>query len=212
MDANNQIAQWLAATEYQPPLLLVTDAAPSITTFIPEATLKIIEYIQVPADDKLQVQHVRELLERIQTRALTGMRLVWIPDAHRLLPAAANALLKTLEDTSRTNRFLLTTPYPGRLLTTIRSRTRILRMPRSRTEYANKPIPTFDPKRKTALSGQEAAAIAENLHQRITDGSATATTTRTLMRLRDYYKAASQGVGQRAASDALLASLEDDVY
>lgn len=211
MAADSRIHQWLHTSSAQP-LLLVTDALLNLNDFISEETIKDIELVQAPADGPLQIKQVHELLDQLQNKTLTGVRLVWIPDAHRLLPASANALLKTLEDTKRANRFLLTTPYPGRILATIRSRCRILRLPRVLPAARNMPLPVFDPKRKDVLNEEETTSIAEKLHQQVMKGSTTPGTLRTLTRLRDYYKATSKGVGQRAASDALLASLDDDVY
>lgn len=211
MDVIEQIALWVASPEAQQPLLVVTEPVPTLATLIPSMTDMSVEVVALPEEGKITIKHIHDLLDRISTTTINGSRLIWIPDAERLLPAAANALLKTLEQNRTANRFLLTSPHPGRILATIRSRCRILRLRRGQAVVEPKAI-TFDPKRKEAVSLPEAEAIGAALLQSIKTKGARTATTRSLMRLRDYYRATAQGVGQKAASDALLASLTDDVY
>ncbi|STS81745.1 DNA polymerase III subunit delta' [Klebsiella pneumoniae] len=51
--------------------------------------------------------------------------MVWISDAALLTDAAANALLKTLEEPPENTWFFLACEEPARLLTTLRSRCRL---------------------------------------------------------------------------------------
>lgn len=55
-------------------------------------------------------------------------RFVIVEEAHKLNPAAANALLKTLEEPPPRYHFILTAPASDLLLPTIRSRCQILRL------------------------------------------------------------------------------------
>lgn len=72
---------------------------------------------------KLTVELVREAAEFLtSTQVLSGPKIVIIPAAETLGAAAANALLKTLEEPLGHSLILLTTAFPGRVLPTIRSR------------------------------------------------------------------------------------------
>ncbi|MEQ1497112.1 MAG: AAA family ATPase [Novosphingobium sp.] len=76
----------------------------------------------IPIDEIRLVQH------RLTTRPTLGSRRAVILDpADDLEKAAANALLKSLEEPPIGTFFLLVTHRPGRLLATIRSRCRMLR-------------------------------------------------------------------------------------
>lgn len=76
----------------------------------------------------ITVDQVRGLIGRMQMTIALGHWRVCIIDAiDDLEPAAANALLKTLEEPPAQTLFLLISHSPGRLLPTIRSRCRMLR-------------------------------------------------------------------------------------
>ncbi|SFM92105.1 DNA polymerase-3 subunit delta' [Izhakiella capsodis] len=71
----------------------------------------------------LGIDAVRSLAEKLYHRSQQGgEKVVWIPDAGQLTEAAANALLKTLEEPSANTWFVLCCHQPGRLLATLRSR------------------------------------------------------------------------------------------
>lgn len=73
----------------------------------------------------LGIDAVRDVNEKLYEHArLGGAKVVWISDAALLTDAAANALLKTLEEPRRI-RFFLACEEPARLLTTLRSRCRL---------------------------------------------------------------------------------------
>jgi DNA polymerase-3 subunit delta' len=72
---------------------------------------------------RLLIEQVRELEEAIHRTPNRGSRKVAvIRDADRLMPQAANAFLKTLEEPADGSLLLLTTEMPEALLETIRSR------------------------------------------------------------------------------------------
>lgn len=76
---------------------------------------------------EIGVDSIRDLNNFLnQTSAEGGWRVVLIDGADRLNRNAANALLKRLEEPPVKTVFLLTTPLPGRLLPTIRSRCQCL--------------------------------------------------------------------------------------
>ena len=71
----------------------------------------------------LGIDAVRGVTEKLWHHAQQGgAKVVWIPDAAQLTEAAANALLKTLEEPPKNTWFLLSCHEPSRLLATLRSR------------------------------------------------------------------------------------------
>lgn len=76
------------------------------------------------------INQIREMQHRLTTRPTLGTRRAVIVDpADDLEKPASNALLKSLEEPPAGSFFLLVTHRPGRLLATIRSRCRMLRLP-----------------------------------------------------------------------------------
>ncbi|WP_336998291.1 DNA polymerase III subunit delta' [Leclercia sp. M50] len=74
----------------------------------------------------LGIDAVRAVSEKLYERArLGGAKVVWVKDAAQLTEAAANALLKTLEEPPENTWFLMACREPGRLLATLRSRCRL---------------------------------------------------------------------------------------
>lgn len=73
----------------------------------------------------LGIDAVRDITEKLYERArLGGAKVVWVSDAALLTEAAANALLKTLEEPPANTWFFLQCEEPARLLATLRSRCR----------------------------------------------------------------------------------------
>lgn len=69
------------------------------------------------------IDAVRSITEKLYHHAQQGgAKVVWIPDAAQLTEAAANALLKTLEEPPKNTWFLLCSQQPAQLLATLRSR------------------------------------------------------------------------------------------
>lgn len=78
----------------------------------------------------IRINQIRAMQRRLFTRPTLGSRRVIIIDpADDMEKAAANALLKSLEEPPAGTFFLLITHRPARLLPTIRSRCRTLRFP-----------------------------------------------------------------------------------
>lgn len=74
----------------------------------------------------LGIDAVREVSEKLYEHArLGGAKVVWIQDAALLTDAAANALLKTLEEPPKETWFFMSCREPARLLATLRSRCRM---------------------------------------------------------------------------------------
>jgi DNA polymerase-3 subunit delta' len=77
-----------------------------------------------PGDSgSIKIEPIRDAIDRASYRPFEGKRrVVTINDADALVPAAQNALLKTLEEPPPSSVFILTTSRPDMLLQTVRSR------------------------------------------------------------------------------------------
>jgi DNA polymerase-3 subunit delta' len=77
-----------------------------------------------PGDNAtIRVDQIRDLIDRSAYRPFEGRRrVVVVDDADALVPAAQNALLKTLEEPTPSSVFILVTSRPDVLLPTVRSR------------------------------------------------------------------------------------------
>ena len=85
----------------------------------------------------LGIDAVRDVNDKLYERArLGGAKVVWISDAALLTDAAANALLKTLEEPPENTWFFLACEEPARLLTTLRSRCRLHHLSPPTESYA----------------------------------------------------------------------------
>jgi DNA polymerase-3 subunit delta' len=83
----------------------------------------VIEPDREQANPQIKIEQVRELEDQIVYRPLVSSRKICLIDeADRMTPAAANALLKTLEEPPGHSLFLLVTSRPFALPATIRSR------------------------------------------------------------------------------------------
>lgn len=71
----------------------------------------------------LGVDQIRQLTETLYSHSQQGgLKVAWIPQSELLSEAAANALLKTLEEPPKNTYFLLGCHDPSQLLATVRSR------------------------------------------------------------------------------------------
>lgn len=93
-----------------------------------------------PEEDKetISVDQVREVIESLSLTAHQGAtKVVVIEPAEAMTTAAANALLKTLEEPTADSYLLLVSHRPGRLAATVRSRCQQLKLqPPSSAELA----------------------------------------------------------------------------
>src|SRR5688500_9757590 len=76
----------------------------------------------------IAIDEVRALRHFLQRTAVTPWRVVVVDSADDLNPNSANAILKSLEEPPKRTVFLILSNAPGRLLPTIRSRCRVLRL------------------------------------------------------------------------------------
>jgi len=81
---------------------------------------------------KIKIEQIREIADEASARPYEAQCRVWILDGVEsagLVPAAANAFLKTLEEPPEHVRLLLLADNPGAVLPTIRSRCQQLSLP-----------------------------------------------------------------------------------
>lgn len=79
---------------------------------------------------QIRIGQIRELKRQLSMSAVQGgSRVVIVSHAEEMTVEAANAFLKTLEEPHPNVHIILTTPLPGRLLSTITSRCQQLRIP-----------------------------------------------------------------------------------
>ncbi|HEX7022795.1 MAG TPA: DNA polymerase III subunit gamma/tau, partial [Trueperaceae bacterium] len=89
------------------------------------------DVIELDAASNNSVEDIRDLREKVRLSSVRGGRRVWVLDeAHMLTKAAANALLKTLEEPPEGLLFILATTEPEKLPPTILSRTQHFRFRR----------------------------------------------------------------------------------
>jgi len=140
-------------------------------------------------------------------------RVVCIPYAEHLLPQAANALLKTLEEPTKNTRFLLAAKGVRSVLPTIRSRCKIISIhaftedttPFSSIDVANKLSSLRIPE---PFQEHELLEISRLVHHMTLERGASPELFKVSLRLRDYYKTASvPGGNTKLSADILLASL-----
>ncbi|HFS8155279.1 TPA: DNA polymerase III subunit delta' [Enterobacter roggenkampii] len=116
----------------------------------------------------LGIDAVREVSEKLYEHArLGGAKVVLLKDATLLTEAAANALLKTLEEPPEKTWFFLSCRDPGRLLATLRSRCRLHHLAVPQESWAlswlEREVTTSPESALSALrlsSGAPAAALA----------------------------------------------------
>jgi DNA polymerase III subunit delta' len=106
---------------------------------------------QIAVDDVRRISNFMSL-----TPAEGGWRVVVVDGAEELNQASANALLKVLEEPPPRAVLLLVCAAPGRLLPTIRSRCRRLRLDPLRQENMDRLLETYLPK----LSANERGRLA----------------------------------------------------
>lgn len=123
------------------------------------------DYYELASQDGkvISVDAIRELVTSLsQTANQQGNKVVWIRDAEKMSTAAANALLKTLEEPSAATYFILSPERTERLLPTLRSRMRLHRVPEPSTETVTDWLAQ---QLKRVLSQEELLLVQKYRHQ-----------------------------------------------
>jgi DNA polymerase III gamma/tau subunit len=157
----------------------------------------------------VSVKQVRELLSKIINTPVASSRLVVIHEAEKMSLPAASALLKTLEESSASTKFILATRWPARLPKTILSRSYRLRL-----AGVNKP---YDVENlvlditKQPLTQETVDSLTYALTQKFREQGATGALRRAFTRLRDYYLIKGSRGNEKLASEVLTSSLPEDL-
>ncbi|OGX29256.1 MAG: hypothetical protein A3B78_01390 [Omnitrophica WOR_2 bacterium RIFCSPHIGHO2_02_FULL_67_20] len=119
------------------------------------------------ASDQVKIESVRQLLGRFALRPFNAaVQVALIDGAHRLTEEAANALLKALEEPSRSARFLLTTSRLADCLPTIVSRCQLVRcgpLPADVVRHLLTDLHGCDPRTAEAASRLSAGSVSRAL-------------------------------------------------
>ena len=204
------LMNWLESDDVEAPVLYVGDYESALEEF--DINEKEIEQYILEIDKlTISIKSMREMMAVVGRTALRGRRLIVIPQAERLSVPASHALLKTLEEPSITNRFLLITRFPKRLLPTILSRVQIVR---GETKKDTKNVEVdvanlLTAKKRRALTEDELYGIGQILYERVRASSVNQTLYRSMLRLRDYYKIRASGGNEKLAADVLLAAMSE---
>ncbi len=170
------------------------------------------DIVTLPMGEKgYKIRDVRQAMSALATTSFSGRRLVVVVEAEKMAADVANTLLKELEDSTATNRWVLTTAYRRKLLPTVISRCQLLRVP----EIHHDPPAALNRQELIKLAAQDdrglSAATLDNIANYLMScsrrGLHTPEITRALLRLRDYYKIKSLKGNTKMAGDVLLASL-----
>lgn len=78
--------------------------------------------VTAPEDGLIKIDKIRELQERLRYRVEGGRKVAIVDSAEKMMPAAANAFLKTLEEPPADSVIILVTSRVSELLPTIISR------------------------------------------------------------------------------------------
>lgn len=161
----------------------------------------------------ISVKDIRAFKATIFSKPTSGKRIICIPHAEQLLPESANMLLKTLEESGTSTRFLLGAPAKRSVLATIKSRCVLLPLTKEEIidEAASVPalLATYSAIRPTgAYTEEELNDIARLMHAYTAQYGSNPQLARMAIRLKEYYRTASiPGGNIKLASDILLASL-----
>lgn len=235
-DIKKDIAAWVASSGYEQPLLIISHSkklqeelssfamrsavceAPhekpcGVCNACKQATASTHPdaILVVGEDNRIRVKDIATL--RTTLANTSNKRVVCIPFAEHLLPQAANALLKTLEEPSKNTRFLLGAKGVRSILPTIRSRCKIVTVNSLVSEKesfnSQEALQKLSDLRKAEpFQESELLEISRLVHQLTLERGASPELFKVSLRLRDYYKTASfPGGNTKLAADILLASL-----
>ena len=77
-----------------------------------------------PEEDSIKIETIKNILNNLQMTGVSKQRILVMEDIDRLTPAAANAMLKMIEEPPSKVIYIFTTSHPNLILETILSRVR----------------------------------------------------------------------------------------
>ncbi len=231
-----EIGTWAVSAEAQQPILLISSSPKGIEEMVrfaqqaaacthqtgtPCGTCKACKQVAAGTysdtltiegeNGRIKIKDIEYLREML--RSTSDKRMICIPHADQILPEAANALLKTLEEPSKSARFLLCAPSKRSVLPTIYSRCNIL-FSAEESQLQEQPdaqrlLEKLSQLRKSEpFADEQLQEISQLIHTLLIQQGASVALFKASQRLRDYYKTASfAGGNTKLAADILLASL-----
>ena len=127
---------------------ILSDTHPDVHTIRPEKGKQTIG-----------VDVMRDMIAEVGVKSFENTtKVLIIPDAQKMTPAAQNCLLKTLEEPPEDTVFFLITEQPGALLPTITSRCRVIRFHPLSSEACEKRLVALG---QTPMDARRRARMAE---------------------------------------------------
>lgn len=225
-----RITPWLNSNQAEQPILLISHSeahieelcSHAIRITVPGASAEAGNHpdaitVRAQEDKKhISVDDIKALKSHLATKPSSGKRIVCIPKAETMLSDSANMLLKTLEESPASTRFLLGAPARRSVLITILSRCIVMPLAPD-TEHTEKNINVTELLKTYSairISGpydeDELADIATLIREYASQMRATPQLAQVAVRLKEYYKTSkTPGANIKLASDILLSSLAE---
>lgn len=162
----------------------------------------------------ISIKQTREMLKSLRLAAWRDKRVVVLEDAHKLTLQAANSILKALEESTPSTRYILITKYPLRILSTIKSRCQHIHI----KDYEMTDLEAGDENSFNVLQGlanagkmsdEDIDKISVLLEKKLRNEGPSLKLKVAVLRLRDYYQIKSVGGNEKLAKEVLLGSLPD---
>lgn len=186
------LTRWLNSPQAEGPLLVyggqTSQLTAILTTVVQEDSFEVVRLTAPGAT--IPIRAVRELKAALSRTTLAKRRLVVMEGVERLSLPAAQALLKPLEESSETTRYLLTCRNPRRLPVTIRSRCQLVPLAASA---------------KQAEGAEEMEQFAAELEKALRTHGPSVDLRLAYMRLRDYYQIVSLRGNEKLAREVAVA-------
>jgi DNA polymerase III delta prime subunit len=163
----------------------------------------------------ISIRQIREMLKSLTLTAWRDKRVVVIEDAHKLSLQASNSMLKALEESTLSTRYVLVTKYPLRMLNTIKSRCQHIHI---RNEMPVSRINEEAPVKNNIMqllngagniTDEDIDRFSLMLEEKLRSEGPSQKLKVAAMRLRDYYQIKSVRGNEKLAKEVLLASLPD---
>lgn len=151
------------------------------------------------------VKDIHHLFESTRLTPAGKRRVLVMHNIEKASLPAANALLKSLEEPQPTTTIILTTPFPRRLLTTLRSRCSLIALPTVMSEKGE--LGSVDTLSLGELTDDRLQEIGLYLENRLRTHGPSPDIKRAYARLRDYYVISRQRGNKKLAGEVLLLSL-----
>jgi DNA polymerase III delta prime subunit len=240
LPAWQKIVAWIKSNESQPPVIITALASPQLINSLKQLDQLAVcqtesnnpcdkcqacrlasqghhpDVFHVDEAGIIKIKRIRTVLNSLNNTSLAARRLITIHNAHNLSLPAAQALLKSLEEPAINTRYLLLTPFPTKLLPTIRSRAQVFRLKikpttaeysKEKTIINQKKMQRLVNSRVTNLTTDDLEIILSTLDNRLHQNGPSPELSKAFMRLRDYYLVESLKGNTKLAQEVLLASL-----